>query len=684
MRKILFSLIFVSLVSFTFSQTSTAGLYNENGIRSAEEGLAAEEFRRGVQAYYRGAYNESIMQFEKALSYMPNDNLILDWLGKAYYKSGMEGNSLEAWDFASNNGYGGLLLKNRIEIVKERRIPESLSFKASKLSESGSFNGINNDVVIFSEPSSVLPNNDGSAWVLAHGSNELVLLNVNGLVINRATGPLNGFDRPVDIIRLNDGNLLVSESAGDRLALLSNKGKFIKYFGSKGIKNGQLLGPQYLAQDFRNNIYVSDYGNKRISVFDKDGNGLFSFGKKDSNFEGLKGPTGIAIIGDSFFVVDDVIGCVFEFDLSGNYRRKLVENKTFKHPESMKVWNNFLVICDSNKVISIDCQTGAIFENVRTGNAPSRLTSAVPDVNGNILVTDVRNNEVYVMAKMHELIGGLFVQIERINAQRFPEVFVDVKIENRHRNPVVGLKDVNFYFTEGKRPVVNQKFLGASANNSFADITILIDRKSNMKSYEAQINSTIRELASSMDPKTTLRIVSAGQIPVLEYVGSPIGAKQFSVDGLKTNYTDIVPLDLAVRLASNDLINAEKKRAIIYISDGNITYNSFDKYSLYEIASYMNNNSIAFLMVQVEQKAADESLDYLVKNTNGSEYYMFRPEGLSTIIQDIVSIPSGIYTFSYTSTLSTNFGEKYLPIEVEVYLMNRSGRDECGYFAPLQ
>ena len=88
MRKILFSLIFVSLVSFTFSQTSTAGLYNENGIRSAEEGLAAEEFRRGVQAYYRGAYNESIMQFEKALSYMPNDNLILDWLGKAYYKSG--------------------------------------------------------------------------------------------------------------------------------------------------------------------------------------------------------------------------------------------------------------------------------------------------------------------------------------------------------------------------------------------------------------------------------------------------------------------------------------------------------------------------------------------------------------------------------------------------------------------
>jgi len=39
---------------------------------------------------------------------------------------------------------------------------------------------------------------------------------------------------------------------------------------------------------------------------------------------------------------------------------------------------------------------------------------------------------------------------------------------------------------------------------------------------------------------------------------------------------------------------------------------------------------------------------------------------------------------SYVSTLPTNFGENYLPLETEVYLLNRSGRDESGYFAPLQ
>ena len=63
---------------------------------------------------------------------------------------------------------------------------------------------------------------------------------------------------------------------------------------------------------------------------------------------------------------------------------------------------------------------------------------------------------------------------------------------------------------------------------------------------------------------------------------------------------------------------------------------------------------------------------------------MFRPEGLGSVIEDIIDIPNSLYTFRYVSALTTNFGEKYLPVEVEVRLLNRSGRDETGYFAPLQ
>lgn len=681
--KLFFAVGIFSLFSVAFSQTETAGLYNGK-MRTADEGFAAQEFRRGVQAYYRGSYNDAVMQFEKALGYMPDDSLILDWLGKAYYSSGFEGTAVQNWQRAVNNGYGGLLLQNKIEVIQERRVTYEHSDINSKYTEAGDFPGIFNGNLVFSGPVSAAPNNDGTVWILAYGSNELVQINMNGSVVSRISGPLNGFDRPMDLVRLSDGNLLVVESAGDRLALLGKNGKFIKYIGQKGRGIGELVGPQFAAQDIRKNIYVSDYGNRRISVFDKDGNGIFSFGKPQNDFAGLKGPTGIAVINENVYVADNISGAIYEFDLAGNFRRNLVEEKTFEHPESLKVWNDYLVVCDSNRAFSVDIQTGAVFENINAGNAPARITCAVPDVNGNIIVTDVVSNEVYVMAKMKELVGGLFVQIEKIDSSRFPDVTVDIRVESRHRNPVVGLNENNFYITEQSRPVSKLKFLGASSYSDIVDITLLIDRSSYTKSYSEQVDLVVREIAGSMEKKGTLRIVSAGKFPLVEYSGRPEGAVQFSSSALKTDFSEDVPLDLALRLAANDLINAERKRAVIIISAGKTTLNAFSKYSLAETSAYLNNNHIAVASVVLSQNASDEELDYIVSNTPGKEYYIFQPEGLSGVVQEIIDEPSGLYTFSYTSALATNFGEKYLPLEVESYLFNRSGRDESGYFAPLR
>lgn len=683
-KKIVIAFVFSAFSFFSvFSQKSSAGLYSGN-VRTAEEGFAAQEFRRGVQSYYRGTFNDAVMQFEKALGYMPNDSLILEWLGKSYYHSGMEGTAVKSWSKAVQNGYGGLLLKNKIEIVQDRRTGAFRSDFNARYTEAGAFSGSYGEGMVFSGPVSVLPENDGTVWVLAYGSNELVKLNINGTVVSRVTGPMNGFDRPMDLIRLEDGTMLVTESAGNRLCVLDKKGKFIKYIGKKGRAVGNLVGPQYAAQDSRQNIYVSDYGNRRIAVFDRDGKGLFCFGAARDDFAGLKGPTGIAVVGENVYVADNIFGGIYEFDLAGNFQRILVPEKTFQHPESIRVWNDYLVVCDSNRVFSVDSGTGSVFENISAGNAPARLTCAVPDVNGNVVVSDVISNEVYVMSKMQELVGGLFVQIEKVNASKFPEVFVDVRVENRYRSAVVGLGENNFYITEQKRPVNKLKYLGSSSYSQVSDITLLIDRSRRSSEFGEQINAAVREIAASMKNRGTLKIVSASKIPALEYSGKPSGALKFDVAALKNPVSDEIPLDLALRLAANDLVNAEHKRAVVIISAGKVSLNAFEKYSLSETAAFLNNNHISVASVLLTQNACDEELDYIVSNTPGKEYYIFRPEGLSGIVGDLMDIPSGLYTFSYTSVLSTNFGEKYLPVEVEAYLLNRSGRDECGYFAPLQ
>lgn len=685
-------LILISITLFSLSNIFSQGTTNREllvtkDIRTAEDGLSYEEFRRGVQTFYRGSFNDSILQFEKALNYTPNDNRILEWLGKAYYYSGLEGTALQEWERAYEAGYGGLLLKNRIEIVKERRFSFEEDAIESVYTEAGSYPGFFNGNMIFSEPVSTLANNNGTFWVLCFGTNELLLFNINGTVINRISGPLNGFDHPLDLIRLSSGKLLITESQGNRLCILDKNGRFRGYIGKKGRGVGEFMGPQYAAEDFRGNIYVSDYGNRRVCVFDKDGNGLFTFGNRArGEFPGLKGPTGISVISNSVYVADDVKGAIYEFDLSGNFRKQLVLDGTFSRPESMKVWTDYLVVSDLNRVLSVDTQTGEVYETINSGNAPSRITSAVPDVNGNILVTDFKSNEIYVMAKMQELVGGLFVQIEKIDASKFPEVVIDVKVESRRRDSIVGLKENNFYITEDKRPVNKLKFLGSASENDYADITVVIDRSVSMKSPSSQelVETAVKEVVQDMGGRGTLRIISAGYVPALEFSGNPETERLFSAKGLKTQYSSVVPLDLAFRLAANELVNASKKRAIIFVTDGKVTQHSFDKYSLAETAAFLNNNSVILSAIYLDESEVSEEVSYLVNNTKGRSYYVFQEEGLSSVVEDIIDEPQGNYSFSYVSTMQTNFGEKFLPVEVETYLMNRSGRDETGYFSPLQ
>ncbi|MDX9801519.1 MAG: tetratricopeptide repeat protein, partial [Spirochaetia bacterium] len=49
-----------------------------------------DEFKWGIKSFYTGFYNKAIFSFEKAVSYNPEDQLAREWLGRAYYMSGLE------------------------------------------------------------------------------------------------------------------------------------------------------------------------------------------------------------------------------------------------------------------------------------------------------------------------------------------------------------------------------------------------------------------------------------------------------------------------------------------------------------------------------------------------------------------------------------------------------------------
>jgi DNA-binding beta-propeller fold protein YncE len=81
------------------------------------------------------------------------------------------------------------------------------------------------------------------------------------------------FDRPTDVAWDGAGNIYVSDGLGNaRVAKFNKNGVFVKSWGAKGNEQGNFGTARSIAVDARGNVYVGDGGNKRIEVFDGDGN----------------------------------------------------------------------------------------------------------------------------------------------------------------------------------------------------------------------------------------------------------------------------------------------------------------------------------------------------------------------------------------------------------------------------
>jgi hypothetical protein len=124
----------------------------------------------------------------------------------------------------------------------------------------------------------------------------------------------------------------------------------------------------------------------------------------------------------------------------------------------------------------------------------------------------------------------------------------------------------------------------------------------------------------------------------------------------------------------------------VYIGSGDLGELAFEQYSLSEMASYLANNGIVFnaILIGSTQTTAGAAVEYLCRETGGRAMHLYRPRGIGELIKSVDDTPSGLYSFTFNSRLPTDFGRAWLPLEVEVYLQERSGRDNTGYFPPLE
>ena len=640
---------------------------------------AREEFRIGIQAYNRFAYNDAIMSFERALSFRPGEPLILDWLGKAYYRSGFENNAFSVWQAAVDiyglNSGQGILIASRMETLRNRRSFLPVPDDNVRFIESGRYPSYNGEISLYSQPTSILPLNDGTAWVVAYGSNEIVRIDPNGVIRDRRRGSMIGFDRPYDIVQGLDGNLFLSEFRGNRVSVLSPSGDWLYHIGSRGQGPGQFVGPQNLTVDDEGYLYVVDYGNRRISKFDPSGTFILSFGARTLGFHGFISPTGIAAKDGIIYAADSLHGEVYMFDTNGTYLGFFL-SEGLVSPESLRFLDDGnLLIVDSNRILLVNSDTAIIRELGLIRNPQNvRITGADIDRNGNILAADFRSGDVAVMTRMDDMAAGLFVEVKRIFSDNFPQIIVEVEVTDRLRRPVMGLDARNFLLTEGGFAVREQNFLSASHRSEYSDVSILLERSLRSLGFQDDLANAVREINAS--GTNIVSIVSAGEQPFREnpnpaQANTPEAGLALAARGNPTFYSDRWRFDLALRLSATDLLPAGNKRAVVFVGTGAplgfsfaLGELAFEQYSLSELASYLRNNNIAFYAIIIGNNPPGADTLYLAEETGGQVLSLYRNEGIIPVISQINERATGSYFLSYRSSMPTDFGRAFLPLEV--------------------
>jgi DNA-binding beta-propeller fold protein YncE len=136
-------------------------------------------------------------------------------------------------------------------------------------------------------------------WAVDKGSDMIIKFNPAGRVVwvfgrrqessDDETGPLEHpdpplphvdglFRQPTDVAWDSKGNTYISDGyVNSRVAKYDANGDWVKSWGEKGTGPGQFRLPHAIAVDAQDRVYVGDRSNRRIQVFDTEGNFIRMF-----------------------------------------------------------------------------------------------------------------------------------------------------------------------------------------------------------------------------------------------------------------------------------------------------------------------------------------------------------------------------------------------------------------------
>ena len=208
-------------------------------------------------------------------------------------------------------------------------------------------------------------------------------------------------NRPRGVAVNAKDEIAVSDYGNRKVHVFSSDGKCLKSFTRQGDKNGEFFLPAGIAFDKNGDIYVADYGSARIQIFSGEGKYKSSFGGKgrlDSHFSNF---WGVSVDSGGNVIVADA-GNKFIKIFSPDGELKTIGGKgSFSYPFHCIQCDGYLIVSDNSehcvKVYDWDGKFQNQFGKWGDGDGEFKSPTCLSvNKSGHLMVCDSGNNRIQV------------------------------------------------------------------------------------------------------------------------------------------------------------------------------------------------------------------------------------------------------------------------------------------------
>ena len=200
----------------------------------------------------------------------------------------------------------------------------------------------------------------------------------------------------------NRNEIFLTENVNDRVSVFSSDGTHLRSFGGKGLNQGEFNYPTGIAFDSNGNIIVADHDNNRVQVFSGNGEFLTKFGEKGKHDHQLHNPVGLSVTSNGDIIVADAGNKLIKiFSPRGQFTRKFGGQGSLSFPYHCIQTEQYFIVSEwvENCIKVFDLEGNFVFKFGKGGNKGGEFNHPLyMSVNrdGHLMVCDSGNNRVQV------------------------------------------------------------------------------------------------------------------------------------------------------------------------------------------------------------------------------------------------------------------------------------------------